>query len=96
MFARLDTRSQRVLRSFLVRLSLSAWFLLLFASLYRWQYWQAVGVFHLMCAVSALCAMTLASIRRERPQDATLNLWDESLAFSALSLLAQFLWRMAG
>ncbi len=96
MFARLDTRSRRVLRNFLVRLSLSAWVLLLFASLHRWQYRQAVGVFHLMCAVSALCAMTVALIRREKPQDATLNLWDEGLAFSALSLLALFLWRLAG
>ena len=96
MLARLDIRSRTALRSFLIRLSLSAWVLLLFSSLHRWQYRQAIGIFHLMCAVSALCALAVAVIRREKPQDMTLNLWDESLAFTALSLLTFFLWRQAG
>lgn len=96
MFARLDIQSRTVLRNFLIRLSLSAWVLLLFAGIHRWPYRQAVGIFHLMCAVSALCAMAVALLRREKPQAATLNLWDESLAFSALSLLALFVWRQAG
>lgn len=40
--------------------------------------------------------MAAALLRREKPQAATLDLWDKSLAFSALSLLALFLWRQAG
>jgi hypothetical protein len=70
--------------------------LLLFAGFHKWPYRHVLGMFHLMCAVSALSAVVAALLRREKPQAATLNLWDESLAFTALSLLALFLWRQAG
>lgn len=88
MLSRLDPRSQRVVRNFLVRLSLYLWMLAFTARLGKWSYQQALDVSHLTCAMSALIAMALALFRGEKPAGVSLNLWDESLAFTALSLLA--------
>jgi hypothetical protein len=96
MLTRLDPRSRVALRNFLIRLSLCAWVLVLTACLNKWSCRQAIAVFHLMCVVSAPSAMVFALLRREKPYQTTLNLWDESLAFSALSLLALFIWRETG
>jgi len=96
MLSRLDIRSRQVVRNFLFRLSLNAWMVVLVAGLGKWPYQRALGAFHLTCAASAMVAMTVALFRGEKPSDISLNLWDESLAFSALGLLALFVWRELG
>ena len=94
--AGLDPKSRQALRSFLIRLLLCVWMLALVASLNRWPCHVAIGMFHLMCTVSALSAVGVALFRREKLQQTALTLWDESLAFTALSLLMLFIWRETG
>lgn len=93
MLSRLDIHSRQVVRNFLFRLSLNVWMVVLVAELGKCPYPRAFGVFHATCAASAMIAMTVALFRGEKPMDTFLNLWDESLAFSALGLLALFIWR---
>jgi hypothetical protein len=92
----LDPKSRRVLRRFLIRLLLCVWMLALVASPNRWPYRVAIGMFHLMCTVSALGAIGAALFRREKLNQTSLTLWEESLAFAALSLLMLFIWRETG
>jgi hypothetical protein len=94
--SRLDPKSQRAVRSFPSRLFLCTSLLLSIAFLDRWPCHNAIGAFHLVCSTSALIAMVVALARREQLRGPFLTFWDESLAFSALSLLMVFVWRETG
>jgi hypothetical protein len=91
MFSRLDSRSRAILNGFARRLCLAVGMVLMFSVIQRWPYQYALGLFQLMCMAAAACAMGLALLRRETVKAPTLTLWDEGLAFNALSLLMHVL-----
>jgi hypothetical protein len=94
--SRLDPKSRRAVRNFLSRLLFCTALLLSIACFDRWPYRNVIAMFHLACSTFALAAMVAALLRREKPSGSFLTLWDESLAFAALSLLMLFVWRETG
>jgi hypothetical protein len=93
MLSRLDSRSRAVLDGFARRLCLAVWLALLACYIQRWPYQDALGLFQLMCTAAAFGAMALALWKHEHLRSRTLTLWDEGMAFNALSLLTHGLAR---